>query len=188
MSRRRRAEGVRGRVQEPDATVVRAAADGDPRAFERLVRECQGPLRRYLRHLVGDESLADDLAQDVFVKVHAGLHAFRAESRFTTWVFRIARNAALDDRRADARRRKREQRALVEPVLADPSAASEVAQAIASLTVDLREALLLVEVCGFSYAEVAALLGVPEGTAKSRVHRAREAVAAWYTQPRTRRR
>jgi RNA polymerase sigma-70 factor (ECF subfamily) len=175
-------------VQEPDATVVQAAARGDQRAFERLVRHYQAPLRRYLRHLVGDESAADDLAQDVLVKVHARLHTFRFESRFTTWVFRIARNAALDDRRADARRRRREQRAMVEAPPADPAMASEIGEAIASLPPDLREALLLVEVCGFAYAEVATLLAIPEGTAKSRVHRAREAIAAWYSQPRARRR
>jgi RNA polymerase sigma-70 factor, ECF subfamily len=147
-------------VHEPDAGVVRAAAAGDARAFERLVRECQVPIRRYLRHLVGDAALADDLTQDVLVKVHAQLHTYRFESRFMTWMFRVARNTALDHRRADMRRRKREERV----------------------------ALLLVEICGFSYAEVADLLGVPEGTAKSRVHRAREGVAQWFSQPRTRRR
>jgi DNA-directed RNA polymerase specialized sigma24 family protein len=60
-------------VHEPEAAVIRAAASGNLHAFERLVRECQAPLRRYLRHLVGDATLADDLTQDVLVKVHAQL-------------------------------------------------------------------------------------------------------------------
>jgi RNA polymerase sigma-70 factor, ECF subfamily len=175
-------------VHEPDAGVVRAAAAGDARAFERLVRECQVPIRRYLRHLVGDAALADDLTQDVLVKVHAQLHTYRFESRFMTWVFRVARNTALDHRRADMRRRKREERVAATGATHDPTVAPEIGLAIASLSADLREALLLVEICGFSYAEVADLLGVPEGTAKSRVHRAREGVAKWFSQPRTRRR
>jgi RNA polymerase sigma-70 factor (ECF subfamily) len=171
-------------VDEPDAAVVRAAATGDLRAFERIVRECQGPIRRYLRHLVGDSTLADDLTQDVLVKVHAQLHTFRHESRFMTWVFRIARNAALDDRRAEMRRRRRETEVAVTANAPDPSVAPEIELALASLPSDLRDPLLLVEVCGFSYAEVAVLLGVREGTAKSRVHRAREGVARWYARPR----
>jgi DNA-directed RNA polymerase specialized sigma24 family protein len=113
-------------VHEPDTEVVRAAAAGDERAFERLVRECQVPIRRYLRHLVGDPALA----------AH------------------------------------------------DPTTAPEIGLAIASLPANLRDALLLVEICGFSYAEVAGLLGVREGTAKSRVHRAREGIAQWYARPR----
>jgi RNA polymerase sigma-70 factor (ECF subfamily) len=172
-------------VDEPDAAVIRAAAAGNTRAFERLVRECLPPLRRYLRHLVGDATLADDLAQDVLVKVHAQLRTYRFESRFMTWLLRIARNTAFDDRRAELRRRRREERAAMTAAMHDPTAAPEVSLAIASLPIALREALLLVEVCGFTYAEVSALLGVPEGTAKSRVHRAREGVASWYAQPRS---
>jgi RNA polymerase sigma-70 factor (ECF subfamily) len=171
-------------VHEPDTEVVRAAAAGDERAFERLVRECQVPIRRYLRHLVGDPALADDLTQDVLVKLHAQLHTFRAESRFMTWVFRVARNTALDDRRADMRRRRREASVVGALPAHDPTTAPEIGLAIASLPANLRDALLLVEICGFSYAEVAGLLGVREGTAKSRVHRAREGIAQWYARPR----
>jgi RNA polymerase sigma-70 factor (ECF subfamily) len=171
-------------VEEPQAALVRAAAAGDVAAFEQVVRSTLGPLRRYLRHLVGDAALADDLAQDVLVKVHAQLHTYRFESRFLTWVFRIARNAALDDRRADTRRRRREERAAVAAVATDPEVAGEVAFAIASLPPELREPLLLLEICGFTYAEVGELLRIPEGTAKSRVHRAREGVARWYALPR----
>jgi RNA polymerase sigma-70 factor (ECF subfamily) len=177
--------GGGARVHEPEAAVIRAAASGNLHAFERLVRECQAPLRRYLRHLVGDATLADDLTQDVLVKVHAQLRTYRFESRFMTWVLRIARNTAFDDRRAELRRRKREARAAAGAPVHDPTAAPEVSLAIASLPIALREALLLVEVCGFTYAEVGTLLGVPEGTAKSRAHRAREGVANWYAQPRT---
>ena len=171
-------------MYEPDASLVRAASSGERRAFERLVRECQGPVRRYLRHLVGDFSRADDLTQDVFVKVHARLHTYRFESRFMTWLFRIARNTALDDQRAEQRRRRREEQApSAAAPSADPTVAGEVGLALASLPAHLREALLLVEVCGFSYAEVGALLQVAEGTAKSRVHRAREGIARWYAEP-----
>ena len=66
------------------------------------------------------------------------------------------------------------------PASPDPTLAGEIAAALASLPVAMREALLLVEVCGFSYAEVGQLVGVPEGTVKSRVHRAREGVVRWY--------
>ena len=168
-------------MHEPDASLVRSASAGDRRAFEQLVRECQGPVRRYLRHLVGDDARADDLTQEVLVKVHAQLHAYRFESRFMTWLFRIARNAVHDDRRVRA-------------APAGPRGAGLHRAALARsrpwparsrppwprLPVALREALLLVEVCGFTYAEVGQLVGVPEGTVKSRVHRAREGVARWY--------
>jgi RNA polymerase sigma-70 factor (ECF subfamily) len=167
-------------MHEPDASLVRSASAGDRRAFEQLVRECQGPVRRYLRHLVGDDARADDLTQEVLVKVHAQLHAYRFESRFMTWLFRIARNAVHDDRRSEQRRRGREERAYAAPASPDPTLAGEIAAALASLPVAMREALLLVEVCGFSYAEVGQLVGVPEGTVKSRVHRAREGVVRWY--------
>jgi RNA polymerase sigma-70 factor (ECF subfamily) len=168
---------------EPEPDVVRAAAAGDARAFERLVQDCQGPLRRYLRHLVGDAALAEDLTQEVLVKVYGRLHTYRFESRFMTWLLRIARNTAFDDQRSQMRRRQREQRALGTPPTHDPTVAGEIALALASLPIALREALLLVEVCGFTYAEAAQLQHVPEGTVKSRVHRAREGVARWYAEP-----
>lgn len=168
------------RVQEPDPATIRAAAAGDVRAFESLVREHQATVVRFLRHLVGDDALADDVAQETFIRVHRRLGTFRFRSRFTTWLLQIARNAAVDELRSRARR---ERLALAAPAPAPPSAPdarAELRAALASLSPTVVEALVLVEVFGLPYAEVGGVLGVPTGTVKSRVFQARRKLHEWH--------
>lgn len=161
-------------VREPEPATVAAAAAGDVAAFTDLVHLLQVPVWRFLTRLLGDRGLAEDVTQETFVRVHRGLATFGGRSRFSTWVFGIARNAGLDALRARSRRPQ-----VVGEVplgLAGPSDGGfglELADALARLTVERREALLLVAVLGLGYREVAEITGTPEGTVKSRVHAAR---------------
>jgi RNA polymerase sigma-70 factor, ECF subfamily len=168
------------RVHELEPALIRAAAAGDLVAFEQIVRAYQQHVWRFLRRLVGDAATAEDLAQETFLRVYRALPGFAHRSKFSTWVFQIARNAGLDELR---RRQRRERVAAAVPARGPVGpvgeARAEIEAALAALPVDLREALVLVEVFGLPYAEVAAVVGVPVGTAKSRVHRAREQVQAW---------
>lgn len=177
---------MRGRrVEEPTETVVRAATTGDVVAFELLVRHYQDHVLRFLTHFLGDAALAEDVAQDTFVRLYRGLPTFGFRSGFSTWVFQVARNAGIDALRARQRRDRivtavtptdGEERTAVS---AAPSASAEMAAAVASLGDKPREALLLVEVYGLTYREAASVLGTAEGTVKSRVHQARRELSAW---------
>jgi RNA polymerase sigma-70 factor (ECF subfamily) len=168
-----------GLVVEPDPQLVAAARDGDSHAFAQLVRRYQGDVWRLSVQLLGGEASADDVTQDAFVRVYRFLPCYRGESKFSTWLFSITRNCALDElRRAGRRRRLAEH--LEGPAGREPPDSSlrlEVLDALATLPVELREPVVLIDMFGVTYAEVARMLGVPVGTIKSRVHRARERLA-----------
>jgi RNA polymerase sigma-70 factor, ECF subfamily len=167
-------------VDEPEPAVVRAAMAGDLAAFERLVRGYQAHVWRFLRHLLGDAALAEDVTQETFLRLYQRLPTFAWRSAFSTWVFRVARNAGVDALRS-ARRQERLLEALPPPPPAPPPEARvEARAALSSLSPKLREALLLVEVFGFTYREAGQVLAVPEGTVKSRVFQARVRLAAWW--------
>jgi len=168
-------------VQETDPVLIRAAMAGDVRAFEQIVRQHQQSVWRYLRRLLGDPTAAEDVAQETFLRVYRRLPSFAFRARFSTWVFQIARNAGLDElrRRARADRVVRSAQALPATVDGPAVARVEIDAALATLPVDQREALLLVEVLGIRYAEAATVLGVPVGTVKSRVFGARVRLTDW---------
>jgi len=166
-------------LEEPRPDVIRAAAAGDVAAFESLVRLYSPQLWRFLRRMLGDAMLAEDVAQETFVRVHRNLSGFAFESKFSTWVFRVARNAALDALRRETRRRRLTAILPARGVTAPPDAAVELQQAVQELPPLLREALLTVEVLGLTYREAADMLGAPEGTVKSRVFHARARLVAW---------
>ena len=156
-------------MEEPDPRTVRAAAKGDLAAFEALVRAYQAHVWRFLRHLLGDAALAEDCTQETFLRVHRRLATFRFRSKFSTWVFTIARNAGIDALRSRERRARLLEQLPPPRLAGDPVERVEVAAAVASLPEKLREAFVLVEVLGLSYQEAADMLGAPEGTVKSRV-------------------
>lgn len=173
-------------MREPEPSTIAAAADGDRRAFAALVGLYQDPVWRFLTRFVGDRDLAEDLTQETFLRVHRGIGGFAGRSRFSTWVFGIARNLALDAARRTGRRPTIVDRGDDE-LLDDRSQAPsstvtvELQAALDSLSPAHREAILLVEVLGLTYREVGDLTGTPEGTIKSRVHNARRQLHRWLT-------
>jgi RNA polymerase sigma-70 factor (ECF subfamily) len=167
-------------MEEPDPRTIRAAAGGDDDAFAVLMRVSQPHVWRFLRHLLGDADHAADATQETFVRVHRSLPRFRFEARFSTWVFSIARNVAIDEQRRQGRR-LRLQRALTPPSpQPDGALGAELRAALASLSPRLREAFVLVEVFGQPYQDAAEVLAVPIGTVKSRVFRARLDLVQWF--------
>jgi RNA polymerase sigma-70 factor, ECF subfamily len=166
-------------VHEPEPQVVGAARTGDLAAFESLVRAYQGDVWRLCYQLVRDRSVADDVTQDAFLRAFRFLPRFRGDAKFSTWLFTIARNCALDELRRAGRRRTLEhalERA-DEPRTPEPSARMEIREAVAGLSLELREPLVFIDMFGLSYSEVGTILGLPLGTVKSRVHRARHRLA-----------
>lgn len=164
-------------MDRPDAADVEAAAAGDDAAFERLVRAMQGQVWRYVVHLIGDAVLAEDISQEVFIRVHRKLGTLRDPERFVPWLLSIARNAAYDAGRSKQRRPlellgDRDVSTLIPSP--DPHLRFEVHDALTRLDANLREALVLVCLVGFTYDEAAEVIGAPAGTVKSRVFRARK--------------
>jgi RNA polymerase sigma-70 factor, ECF subfamily len=166
-------------VQEPEPQVVGAARIGDLDAFESLVRSYQADVWRLSYQLVRDRSLADDVTQEAFLRAFRFLPRYRGEAKFSTWLFTIARNCALDELRRAGRRRTLEHalERTDQPRTSEPSAWIEIREAVAGLSLDLREPLVLIDMFGLSYSEVGTILGLPLGTVKSRVHRARHVLA-----------
>ena len=170
-------------LQQPDFGVLRKAQKGDERAFNLIVRAYQVPIFNYVLRLVGDRALAEDLTQEVFLRVYQGLPKFSLRSKFTTWLFQVTKNRVLDELRASERR----PRALVAlediPPLEVVDAPFErleaidaVWRAVERLSVDLKMALLLRDVVGLSYSEIADSLEVTLATVKWRIWKAREDV------------
>jgi RNA polymerase sigma-70 factor, ECF subfamily len=163
---------------------VRMAQRGDQAAFEALVLAHQTRVFNYAVRLLGDRSLAEDVTQEVFLRVFQVLPTFAFRCRFTTWLFQVTKNRVLDELQAIDRR----PRHLVElqevPSLDMADAKFErretvaaVWQAIDGLSTDLKMALLLREVAGLSYPEIAETLEVTLPTVKWRIFHARETVA-----------
>jgi RNA polymerase sigma-70 factor (ECF subfamily) len=167
-------------VYEPHPQVVAAARRGDTQAFETLVRAYQSDIWRLCFHLLGNAAAADDATQDAFVRAYRFIHRYRGDSKFSTWLFSIARNCALDEIRRNQRRRRVSDLVEKQPE-SEPARAElgiEVREAVMALPMELREPLVMIDALGQSYAEVAEALDLPVGTVKSRVHRARETVVA----------
>ena len=184
---------------DTDALLVERVKQGDKRAFEMLVVKYQRRIERLISRMVRDVDLVQDIAQETFIKVYRALPQFRGESAFYTWLYRIAvntaRKALLDLKRdplvlamystSDAEKDETS-RVESEPstcetpeaLLASKEIAAAVNAAIEALSEDLRQAITLREIEGLSYEEIAELMDCPIGTVRSRIFRAREAIAA----------
>lgn len=166
-----------------DARLVSHALAGAQPAFQELVRRYQAPVVNLIARIVRDPALAEDLAQETFLKAFRNLGAFDAARKFSSWLFRIAHNTSLDAlRRARARRAVAAEvgdRAIPPPP--DPVEAAALGRALdaalARLRPEQRTAIVLRYQEGCSYDEVAHAMGIPEGTAKTHVHRARKQLA-----------
>jgi len=171
-------------LAQPDFGVLRKAQRGDERAFSLIVRAYEVPVFNYVMRLVGgDRSLAEDLTQEVFIRVFQGLPKFSLRSKFTTWLFQVTKNRVLDELRANERR----PRSLVAiedaPQLEVVDAPAEQVEtiealwvAVEALNTDLKMALLLRDVVGLSYNEIADSLDTTLATVKWRIFKAREEV------------
>jgi RNA polymerase sigma-70 factor (ECF subfamily) len=170
-------------LAQPDLGVLRKAQRGDERAFSLIVRAYEVPVFNYVLRLVGDRALAEDLTQEVFIRVFQGLPKFSLRSKFTTWLFQVTKNRVLDELRATERR----PRALVAiddaPPLEVVDAPLEQVEtihalwiAVDGLNTDLKMALLLRDVVGLSYNEIADSLDTTLATVKWRIFKAREEV------------
>lgn len=166
--------------------IARVALPDHPQrdaAFTELVGRYEGRVYRICFRYFGDHADAADATQDTFLQVLRRAGTFRAESRFSTWLYRVAVNACNDLAR---RRRRRRSTPVAElPEVAAPDGAVDasplvlsVQQALTTLDDTSRMLLILVAVEGLSYAEAAEIAGLPVGTVKSRVHRARARLAA----------
>jgi RNA polymerase sigma-70 factor (ECF subfamily) len=170
-------------LPQPDDGVLRKAQRGDDRAFAIIVRSYQTPVFNYVLRMVGDRSLAEDLTQEVFLRVYQGLARFSARSKFTTWLFQVTKNRVLDELRAIERRPRAvvdvdDVRTLevVDAPFEQVEAIDAVWRAVEHLTVDLKMALLLRDIVGLSYTEIADSLEVTLATVKWRIWKAREEV------------
>jgi RNA polymerase sigma-70 factor (ECF subfamily) len=182
-----------------DAELVERARRGDSRAFEMLVVKYQRRLERLIMRIVRDPELVQDIAQESFVRAYRALPQFRGESAFYTWLYRIAVNTAKkalmelkrdpvvlesalvsdsdDDDETYRSDRELSHGETPEALLASKEIAQTVNAAIEALSEDLRQAITLREIEGLSYEEIAVVMNCPIGTVRSRIFRAREAIA-----------
>ncbi|HEX2445406.1 MAG TPA: sigma-70 family RNA polymerase sigma factor [Vicinamibacterales bacterium] len=161
--------------------MTHARAGAEP-AFREIVRRYERPVMSLLARMVNDPALAEDLAQETFLKAYRRLNTFDTERRFSSWLFRIAHNTAIDAlRRRGPVEIEPDQEPAVPPP-PDPVEAADLGRALdaalGKLRPDHRMAILLRYQQGFSYEEIGDAMGIPEGTAKTFVHRARKLMAA----------
>lgn len=166
-------------------------ADGDARAFGDLISLYQRRIHAFCARMLQDPSEAEDLAQDVFLTVYQNAKEFRGESSFTTWIYRIARNQTLNrikylERRGRSSRKSLddlgEERLESEDRAADDLVEGEqsvrlVRAAIEALPEQQKTVLILRDIEGLAYEEITEITGLALGTVKSRIHRARSALA-----------
>lgn len=184
---------------EADALLVERVKHGDARAFELLVVKYQRRIERLIARMVRDVDLVQDIAQETFIRAYRAMPQFRGESAFYTWLYRIAVNTAKKalmelkrdplitesarlGRDEDGEETSRLENELSDGetpdnMLASRQVAAAVNTAIEALSDDLRQAILLREIEGLSYEEIATVMNCPIGTVRSRIFRAREAIA-----------
>ncbi len=186
-------------TEDSDVDLVARAQRGDQRAFEMLVIKYQRRIERLIARMVRDVDLVQDIAQETFIRAYRALPQFRGDAAFYTWLYRIAVNTAkkalvglkrdplvsessLSGSNDDDDETSRVERELTdgstpESLLATKEIAQTVNAAIEALSPDLRQAITLREIEGLSYEEIADLMNCPIGTVRSRIFRAREAIA-----------
>jgi len=181
-----------------DAPLVERVKQGDVKAFEMLVVKYQRRIERLIGRMVRDVDLVPDIAQETFIRAYRALPQFRGESAFYTWLYRIAVNTAKkalgelkrdllvtesarasqdDDDETSAVENELTDGETPESVLASREVAAAVNEAVLALSEDLRQAITLREIEGLSYEEIAEMMNCPIGTVRSRIFRAREAIA-----------
>ena len=178
-------------TREQEAAVIQSVLDGDVNAFETLVKEYEKNVYNLALRMTGNSEDAADMSQEAFIKAYNSLSSFRGDSKFSVWLYRIVSNVCLDYLRSRTRKptvslsTENDDGEEVELDIADESQSPEllldrsltrdaVRRGLAALPPDHREILLLREIQGLSYEEIAAALGLEAGTVKSRIFRARK--------------
>jgi RNA polymerase sigma-70 factor (ECF subfamily) len=162
--------------------MVRKAQGGDPDAFEGVYRANVGRIHALCLRMSSDAQHAETLTQDVFVRAWQKLSSFRGESQFSTWLHRLAINVILQDRRSRGRRQAREhsvenlEHYATATTQSMPGTKVDLERAIAGLPDGAKQVLVLRDVQGFKYKEIAEMTGVTLGTVKAQIHRARALV------------
>ena len=173
-----------------DGELVQTALAGRESGFEELVRRYQRPIAAYVYRMVGDYDAALDLTQEVFIKVYGSLSRYRAEFKFSTWIYKIAHNAAIDYLRRGAARETtissgeddrpamtvESRRLTPEQESERNERCSEIETVVQMLPASYRELIVLRHSNDLSYDEIAEVTGLPLGTVKNRLFRAREAM------------
>ena len=182
---------------DADAPLVERVKQGDVKAFEMLVVKYQRRIERLIGRMVRDVDLVPDIAQETFIRAYRALPKFRGDSAFYTWLYRIAVNTAKkalgelkrdllvtessralrDDDETSRVENEPTTGETPESLLQSKEIAMTVNSAIEALSEDLRQAITLREIEGLSYEEIAELMNCPIGTVRSRIFRAREAIA-----------
>ena len=170
-------------MRTADLELAARCRAGDADAFEELYRQHARRLFSLVVRMVGSAEDAEDLVQEVFLQAHRKLAGFRGESTLGTWLYRLTMNHCLDHLRGRQARMSRATESLDDEDAAEPMAPApavppaisrmDLEKAIAALPPGSRAAFLLHDVEGFEHREIAAILGVSEGTSKSQVHKAR---------------
>ncbi len=185
--------GAQANESLSDAELVRRVQSGDKSAFDPLVQKYQNKIINLISRYVKDPNAARDVAQEAFLKAYRGLEKFRGDSAFYTWLYRIAINTAknylvsenrrVPDVGVDATEAEQfgdneplHEKASPERMLLTDEIRQVVMETIESLPDDLRTAIMLRELEGLSYEEIAQAMGCPIGTVRSRIFRAREAI------------
>ena len=171
--------------------IVRKVLQGDANAFEKLVTEYERAVYAIAQRMTGNAEDAADMTQETFIKAYNSLSSFRGDSKFSVWLYRIANNVCLDFLRSRSRRptvslsTEDDDGEETQLDIADESQSPElllesaltrdaVRRGLDSLPPDYKQILLLREIQGLSYEEIAAALGIESGTVKSRIFRARK--------------
>ena len=184
--------------QDSDAVLVQRTVAGDQRAYGMLVLKYQRRIQRLIGRMVRDVDLVEDISQETFIRAYRALHQFRGDAQFYTWLYRIAVNTAKkfllemkndptvsegflandDDDETSWKKNEPTADDGPESILAAKEIAAVVNAAMDDLPADLRQAVVLREIEGLSYEEIAAAMNCPVGTVRSRIFRAREAISA----------
>ena len=177
-------------LEQPDLGILRKAQRGDERAFSIIVRAYERPIYNYVLRLVGDRALAEDLTQDIFLKIFKSLHTFDRRANFQTWLVSVSRNLCIDHYRSVRKERETIDRDVdageLTPAAPGQNAYQALEQrdrvellrkAMAELPPTLREAVVKRDIQELSYQEIADQLSLPEGTVKSRINRGRTELA-----------
>jgi RNA polymerase sigma-70 factor (ECF subfamily) len=186
-------------TEDPDFLLVERVQRGDVKAFEMLVVKYQRRIERLIGRMVRDKDLVEDIAQETFIRAYRAMANFRFESAFYTWLYRIAVNTAKkfllelkrdptvsesylksgdEDDETSRTENEPSDSGTPDALLASKEIAEAVHAAVEALSEDLRQAIVLREIEGLSYEEIAETMNCPIGTVRSRIFRAREAIAS----------